>query len=244
MPAVVRLHWNKESCHKAALKHKTRSEFEQGHSSAYKAAIKFDWLEEVCAHMSMSAPKYKTTTVAPGHWTNNKGNCHMEALKFGTRGEFKKKSCSAYHTAWKNGWLEEVCSHMTETHKPNGYWNNKEVCRQEALKCTSWMQFEEKSRAAYLMCCRNKWLDDVCSHMQPAQRQEGVPVNWADSALGTIDACRQEALRFSTCHAFCSSGEVAYRVARENGWQDGVCGHMPRRAKSSTVSREVCNTCS
>jgi hypothetical protein len=50
-------------------------------------------------------PKSRRPAIPPGHWTKNKNNCHMKALKYGTRSEFQKKSHSAYIAASTNGWL-------------------------------------------------------------------------------------------------------------------------------------------
>lgn len=43
-------------------------------------------------------------------WTKDKS--HHEALKFSTRKEFEVLSKKAYRAAYRNGWLDEVCSHM------------------------------------------------------------------------------------------------------------------------------------
>ena len=45
-----------------------------------------------------------------GYWSIDK--LKEEALKYKTRGEFQKFSLSAYSIAHKNGWLDDVCSHM------------------------------------------------------------------------------------------------------------------------------------
>ena len=34
------------------------------------------------------------------------------ALKCNTRSEFNAKYHDAYMSAWRNGWIDEVCSHM------------------------------------------------------------------------------------------------------------------------------------
>jgi predicted GIY-YIG superfamily endonuclease len=52
-------------------------------------------------------------------WTRKM--CHIEALKYGTKSEFQKKSCGAYTAAYRNKWLEEVSSHMSRTN----YWYDK-----------------------------------------------------------------------------------------------------------------------
>ena len=46
-----------------------------------------------------------------GFWDNIE-NCHIAALKYFTKTDFKKKSSSAYDSSCKNGWLNDICSHM------------------------------------------------------------------------------------------------------------------------------------
>lgn len=48
--------------------------------------------------------------------------------------------------------------------KPRNYWN-KDRCHNLALKCQYRKQFELKYTGAYKSSVRNKWLDEVCSHM-------------------------------------------------------------------------------
>ena len=43
-------------------------------------------------------------------WT--KESAHQEALKYGTRNEFKRGNQSAYQAAWKNKWLDDITTHM------------------------------------------------------------------------------------------------------------------------------------
>lgn len=44
------------------------------------------------------------------YWTFDK--VKEEASKFLSRNEFNKLSKSAYLAAYRNGWLDDVCSHM------------------------------------------------------------------------------------------------------------------------------------
>jgi len=50
-------------------------------------------------------------TKPKGHW-EVKENCKEVALKYKSRNDFKKGERGAYMSCWKNGWLDEVCSHM------------------------------------------------------------------------------------------------------------------------------------
>lgn len=96
--------WNKEACCKEALKYISRKDFALGSPGAYQAARKNQWRDEICSHMVI---KQKPN----GYWT--KENCRQEALKYKTKKEFKEKNSSAYSIAGRNGWIDEICNHMT-----------------------------------------------------------------------------------------------------------------------------------
>jgi len=56
-------------------------------------------------------------------WTYEK--CKEEALKYKHKTEFQKNSSGAYNSAYKNKWLNKICSHMI-FNKPDNYWNDNE----------------------------------------------------------------------------------------------------------------------
>jgi predicted GIY-YIG superfamily endonuclease len=150
-------HWTKENCIQESLKYKTRFEFKKGSGGAYNSSWKNGWLGEVCSHMV----ELKKSS---GHWT--KENCKEESLKYKTRLEFKKGSVSAYNSSRRNGWLDEVCSHIMEVIKPSGHWNIKENCQKESLKYKIRSEFQKGSSAAYNSSWKNGWLDEVCKDME------------------------------------------------------------------------------
>ena len=148
--------WTKEKCREAALKCKYRNEFRKKHSGAYSACRTNNWLDEVCSHMDQ---KVKPT----GYWT--KDRCREAALECKSRSDFEKKYSGAYRVCYKNKWLDEVCIHMEQKIKPSNYWDNIENCKQAALECKTRTEFSKKYKGAYSACRRNKWLDELCSHM-------------------------------------------------------------------------------
>jgi len=145
--------WNFDRCLEAAKQYKSRVEFNKGSSSAYRAALKNSWLDKICAHMGT---KFKRN-----YWT--KEQCQSEAMKYQSRNSFRLGSISAYSKASKQGWIEEICSHMSEGRKPNGYWTI-ERCKPEALKFTSRREFEDNS-PAYQAALKQGWINTVCKHM-------------------------------------------------------------------------------
>jgi hypothetical protein len=94
----------------------------------------------------------------------DKQKCCLEALKYETRGEFRKKSGSAYNFCLKNKCIDEVCRHMREIKKPKEYWT-KDRCQEEALKYSTKTEFIKNSNSAYCKSYDFGWLDDICKHM-------------------------------------------------------------------------------
>ena len=95
-------------------------------------------------------------------WTKDK--CQEKALKYNTRSDFRKNDRNVYFTCCDRKWIDDVCSHMIQLRKPNRYWT-KERCQYESLKYTSRGEFQKKSVSAYSISSKNKWLDDICIHM-------------------------------------------------------------------------------
>ena len=93
----------------------------------------------------------------------------------------------------------------------------KEHCEEIALKYNSRNEFKKNSPNIYNACVRNKWLEDVCSHM-------GEPLIKND--FWTKDRCREEALKYKTSHEFEVGSPSAYVKSGYMGWKDEICSHM------------------
>jgi len=90
-------------------------------------------------------------------WTKEK--CANIALKCDSRKEFSIKYSSAYISARKNKWLNDICSHMKEKRKPIGYWTY-DTCKDAASQCKSRFEFSHKYSHAYLTSTKNNWLNE------------------------------------------------------------------------------------
>lgn len=95
--------WTKELCHEEALKYETRWDFQKFSMNEYSAAKNHGWLNDICLHM-------ESPQKSPDYWTKEK--CIEEAKKYNSRNEFRVKSTYPYKIMHKNGWTEEVCSHI------------------------------------------------------------------------------------------------------------------------------------
>ena len=92
-------YWTYDMVKQEAEKYNTRTEFDKGNTSAYQAAQKNNWLDDVTKHM------VKKETNPKGYWTYDM--VKQEAEKYNTRTEFWKGSSGAYTVASKNNWLDE-----------------------------------------------------------------------------------------------------------------------------------------
>lgn len=95
-------------------------------------------------------------------WTYE--TCKKESLKYNSRSEFKKKSCSAYSKSIKNKWIESFGEHMKLKDKPDGFWTF-ENCKIEALKYKTKLEFINSPGWAYCVALKNNWIDEICQHM-------------------------------------------------------------------------------
>jgi len=148
-----------------------------------------------------------------GYWTKEK--CQELALQCETRTSFHKKHPTGYNTSNKNGWLDEICSHMIELKKPNDYWT-KELCEKKALKYNTKKDFRKYCSSAYRASLYNNWLY-VFSHMIPQHKPKGY---W------TKKRCQEEALKYKSKTEFKNNRSSAYSIAYNNGWLNDICSHM------------------
>ena len=148
--------WTKDECAAIAKKHNKRSEMIKCDLQAYNAARKYGWLDEICTHMR---PCKKH--VERSYWT--KERCQERALLYSHRTDFKNGDGSAYATAVRNGWLNEICVHMTKP-TPKVRWT-KEECHKVALKYQTASEFRKHDRSVYVTALLKGWLEDICSHL-------------------------------------------------------------------------------
>jgi len=91
--------WTKDKCISVSNNCNNRKEFREKFKSAYTACYRNGWLGELIGK------GYKSH----GYWT--KENCHIDALNYKTRTEYKNSSYS-YRIATENDWLNDICKHM------------------------------------------------------------------------------------------------------------------------------------
>ncbi len=201
--------WTKNNIKKEAKKYKTKKDFSENCSTGYTTARSNGWLFDVCKHM-------RGVKMPRGYWT--KENLCTEALKYNTKSEFLRVNYLAYQIILKNNWLEDLCSHMVLDRKSADYWTKKN-CKLEAKKYKTRSEFCEKSYSAYKKSLKNKWIDDVCSHMVKLYRGRKPKY--------TYDDCKAEALKYNYNSDFRINSGRYYSVIRRKGWFE-LISHLKR----------------
>jgi predicted GIY-YIG superfamily endonuclease len=117
-------------------------------------------------YVALNVTRGGTLGGAVRKWT--KDACVTEAVKYSTRRDFQVGSPSAYQSAHRNGWLDEVCAHtvpgVITGRVP--YWTRDRVMA-EALKFTRRWDFGMQAKGAYTAAKKHGWYDEAVSHMPP-----------------------------------------------------------------------------
>ena len=151
---LAKIKWTDEAIYEEAKKYSSKEEFRKGCSAAYTIAHKKGIIEKACLHMVSSR---KTRH----YWTFEQ--CQNAASKYQSRKDFKKNDSSAYSTAVRNGWIEQICTHMVKP-IPKIKWTYEKLV-EDAKKYKTKKDFKLFSHSAYVTAVRNGVLDEICSHM-------------------------------------------------------------------------------
>ncbi len=241
-------YWTKEKCHEESIKYTTRSEFNRGSVSAYSKAWERKWLDEICSHMKFGGNKFKrciyvyefpdnyayvglTFNIETrsqqhskrgpvfNHGKLNRLNQNLRQLTDYINVDDAKIKELEYLNLYKNsGWK------LLNTAKAGacggGYrkWS-KEKCKIESLKYKNVKDYRENC-LSYRAAVRNKWLDEICSHMNRKKNQCNY---W------TKERCRDVALSLENRKSFELGYPGGYIASRLNGWLDEVCSHMKKK---------------
>jgi hypothetical protein len=115
--------------------------------------------------------------------------------------------------------------------KANGSWT-LEACRADARRFAQRAEWRRASSGAYQKAQAMGWLDECCAHMRAFVPS---PTKW------TLDACRLDALRFSSRVEWMRGSSSGYSTAHRRGWLDECCAHMVGRVPfAETWSLEKC----
>ena len=205
-------YWTYDKVEEDAKKYKTRKEFMKGSPTAYVLSHKNSLLNDTISSIFPKEEKNPN-----GYWTYER--VKEEAKKYNTRKKFQTGSSSAYISSRKNGWLDDITTHMEQCKNPNGYWTYERV-KEEAKKYNTRNEFQNNCGSAHFVARKNNWLDDVTKHMERKRKPKGY---W------TYDSIKQEAKKYDTRNKFQIGSNGAYKFAYKNNFLDDITKHMDQK---------------
>lgn len=241
----IKGYWTFDNVKENALKYKTRNDFCKLSKSAYLAAYRNGWLDDVCKHMKIV-----------NNYTFDK--VKEEALKFSTKNDFRKKARAFYTAAHRNGWIDDVCKHMElqgNSYKRHiykvsfndnsvyiGLTYNFDVRKADHLvrKNSSVYKhmIETGLKPTFELVTKNLLSNEDAVNMECGliDYYKDLGFNVLNRAKGgglggsniiwTIDKVKEEALKYNTRNEFRINSKSAYSMAHRSGYLDDVCSHM------------------
>lgn len=147
-----------------------------------------------------------------GYWTIE--TCKIVVESCNTIKEVEEKESGCYQTIIKNNW-GFLLDHLRKS-KSKNFWT-KEKCEKEALRYDNIKDFRDNCSSVYVKACKEKWIEDICSHMNRNKKPEGY---WTKSK------CKELALQCKSIKEFKKLSRSAYFYARTNKWLEDICLHF------------------
>jgi len=141
-------------------------------------------------------------------WT--KYECQKEANKYNNRNEFMMGNHSAYNSARKNKWLNEICSHMILLRVS---WT-KDECKIEAYKYKYRGEFAKSNHKIWGFAKKYNWIDEICFHMTLLHNSYSK------------EECKNEALKYKNSNEFKINNHKIWQFSQKNKFLDEICLHM------------------
>lgn len=146
-------YWNNyENCAKEAKKYGSLKKIYLYNKVCYYSIIRNEWKNDFFNIKYKNAKEF-------GYW-NSIEHCIEESKKYSTITELKNKSNGCYASLLKHHW-ETLCFTDFKKRKPNGYWDIKENCFEEAKKYRNISEFQRNCYGAYKCAKKNGWKEEI-----------------------------------------------------------------------------------
>lgn len=173
---------------------------------------------------------------------NDKEECRKEALKYNYKKDFTVNSRPFYRSAVKNGWIDEICSHMIKpirTPKPSKW--TYELIIEKSSECRNRSEFEKKYSSGYKMAKKLNLLDELFP-INPKQEHVFLkPFSENDSRkiMWNIDLVKEKSLECKTKSEFQIKYSGGYKVAKKYGILNELFPVEDRPIRESIWSYEL-----
>lgn len=211
--------YTKQYCKEITSQYSDKRIFQKLNPYFYRYISKRGWLDELCSHMVNQKKKN-------GYWT--KARCKEAAEKFNKRIDFQKGNPAAHSAAFKNGWLDEICSHMSYNEFEPTKWT-KQICAELAKQYKTRGKFKANNSSAYKIALRHKWLDEIFKDL-PYHGYRNERVMIANEERKINGSCKywteyrilEEAKKYHSLTEFSKKASGAYDAAYTLKIQDKI----------------------
>jgi len=186
----------------------SKTEFHKKYGKLYNYCKKKGWLEEI----NKFIPRKRKWDLP---------SLKIEAKKYKTRSEFMKSNISAYNTALKSEYYDEIVQHMGEPNKfePKVKWT-KDIVYDLYQSCKSLKELRNNHGQKIITIAKNKgWHNEFSKHFT----KESHP-----NLIWTFDKVKNEALKYKTRKEFGQNSPSAYQRAITMEWIDQITTHMEK----------------
>jgi len=142
---------------------------------------------------------------------NDKEECRKEALKYNYKKDFTVNSRPFYRSAVKNGWIDEICSHMIKpirTPKPSKW--TYELIIEKSSECRNRSEFEIKYSGGYKVAKKYGILNELFP-------VENRPVR---KSIWSYELMKEKSSECKNVSEFRIKYSGAYKVAKKLGYID------------------------
>lgn len=202
--------YTKQYCKEITSQYGDKKIFQNSNPALYKYLIRRGWLDELCSHMINQKKKNR-------YWT--KARCKEAADKYKKRIDFQKGNPAAHSAAFKNGWLDEICVHMSYNEFEPTKWT-KQICAELAIQYKTRGKFKANNSSAYKIALKHKWLDEIFKDL-PYHGYRNERVMIANEERNTNGSCKywtekrilEEAKKYHSLAEFLKKASGAYDAA-------------------------------
>lgn len=147
--------WNNyENCKEECKKYHSIRQLRKNNLKCYYSILRNGWKDNFFNAIHKETKPF-------GYW-NDIEHCIEESKKYTTITELKDKSNGCYASVLKHHW-ENDCFHSFKKRKPNGHWDIKENCMEEAKKYRNISEFQKCAYGAYNCAKKNGWIEEIDS---------------------------------------------------------------------------------
>ena len=154
-----------------------------------------------------------------GYWTKDRRKEVTD--KYTVLMEFRNNESACHAACRANGWLDELCDHMSVKYKPSGYWTIENVAKFiDDSKIEVRQDLKKFKPSLFNSCIKKGWMDELFKN----KPNKGLKIKVKDV---TKDQAYEKSILCKTRRDFSVSFPLEYKASFRNGWLDEFIPFTP-----------------